>query len=69
MAVSGRTQQGMWGDHAQEIYTPRSRAEAEALRDEMKATGLYRRVEVRQWNNGSRARPLPAFKVLYWLKK
>lgn len=69
MAVSGNTQQGMYGDHATLTEYPDSKAEADARVLELRATGDYRRVEVRPFNNGSRARPLTAYKVMAWRKR
>jgi hypothetical protein len=68
MAVSGRTQQGMYGSHADLTEYPGSKAEADARVEELRATGEYRRVEARRWNNGTRAKPLDAYKVMAWKK-
>lgn len=69
MAISESFQRALNAKTAdKQDYSPRTLAEAETLRDEMRASGLYRRVEVRRFNNGSRARPLDGFFVNAWLK-
>lgn len=70
MAVSGNTQAGMWGDHANGPWLNfKTRAEAEAAADELRATGDYRRVEVRMWNNGTATTRIMNFKVNAWRKR
>lgn len=69
MAISERFQRDLNAKNADKRdYSPRTREEAEKLRDEMRASGLYRRVEIRQFNNGSRARPIAGYFINAWLK-
>lgn len=68
MAVSGRTQQGMYGNHACITEYVGTRSEAEKIQSEWRASGFYSRVQIYPWNNGTRKNPRIEFKIMAWKK-
>jgi hypothetical protein len=66
MAVSQNTQKGFYGNHASEVRYVKTQAEAEAMKDAMRQSGAFRKVSHTVWNNGTRAQPLPEYKVMGW---
>jgi len=69
MAISDKLQSTLMAKSAdRQFYGVRDNAAAQAKQDELRATGLYRRVEVRTFNNGSRARPLTGYFINVWFR-
>jgi hypothetical protein len=66
MAVSARTQRGMYARHATLTDYVATREEAEKLQREWRASGQFRRVQIYTWNSGTRQRPQTEYKVLAW---
>ena len=69
MAVSGRTQGGLYADHATISEYVATLAEAESMRDQWRRSGHYRRVQIYPWNNGTKAKPRVEYKVLGWIAR
>ena len=68
MAISASFQKALYAKSATKCVFCDTFAEAEKVAAEMRGIGSYRRVEVRRWNNGSKARPVWSYKVNVWAR-
>lgn len=69
MAISNKLQATLNARNAdRSFYGQRTKADAQETAERLRETGYYRRVEVREFNNGSRARPLPGYFVNVWFR-
>jgi hypothetical protein len=69
MAISDKLQSTLMAKSAgRSFYGIRNKAEAQEAQEAYRATGLYRRVEIRTFNNGSRARPLTGYFINVWFR-
>lgn len=66
MAVSQNTQNGIYQNHASIKEFAKTRDEAESIANSIKSLG-YKRVSIREWNNGTKQKKIIEYIVYGWL--
>ena len=68
MSVSQNTQRGLYARSCDETHFARDVVAAEVKAKALRATGLYQRIEMRRWNNGTRQQARWEYKIMAWRK-
>lgn len=68
MSVSQATQNGMYAKHADETIYVKTIISAKETAARLRSDPSTTKVQIRQWNNGTRNKPRFEYKVLIWRK-